>query len=150
MFSLQAWHFSSPVHIFIAFSQSNITWELEWRMGSQTSQVNLRTYFKVNFATKQRNPLWNACEEEVQIRSHCFLPQFINLNNRNNKILLAPRREWTVLLNEQHNGFVHKILNKFNSYPPIQLYMCYSILSMKIHLSTRILRANENSLHLKG
>lgn len=49
MFSLQAWHFSSPVHIFIAFSQSNITWELEWRMGSQTSQVNLRPYFKVNF-----------------------------------------------------------------------------------------------------
>lgn len=60
VFSLPAWHFSSLVDFFIAFSQSNITQELDWGMESQTFQVTLRLYLIINLARKQRKALWKC------------------------------------------------------------------------------------------
>lgn len=43
--SLPAWHFSSPVDVFIAFSQGNIAEELDWGIESQTLQGHLEASF---------------------------------------------------------------------------------------------------------
>lgn len=43
--SLPAWHFCSPVDVFIAFSQGNIAQELDWGMESQTLQGHLKASF---------------------------------------------------------------------------------------------------------